>query len=321
MVVVTKKRLKLQRKPSGIMFHHFHGGKHKKCQGSISCEELEAIINSIPRQRIVNANEWISKAEGNRFNGDEVCLTFDDSLRCQFDVALPVLEKYKITAFWFLYTSIYEGVEERLEIYRRFRHEFFNDMDEFYEFFFLYLKKTLADNVFKEKMKNFDPSHYLKHCTYLTANDKKFRFVRDEVLSTASYTHFMDEIILLKGGRIRNLAEGLWLTRRQVKYLADHGHEIGMHSHTHPTKLSQLSLLDQKVEFENNIRVLKKLTGQTPRSVSYPNNSFNKDTLDVLRSLDTKVGFRASSDVAENSSLQFARHNHVHLLQQLIACP
>ena len=138
MVVVTKKRLKLQRKPSGIMFHHFHGGKHKKCQGSISCEELEAIINSIPRQRIVNANEWISKAEGNRFNGDEVCLTFDDSLRCQFDVALPVLEKYKITAFWFLYTSIYEGVEERLEIYRRFRHEFFNDMDEFYEFFFLF---------------------------------------------------------------------------------------------------------------------------------------------------------------------------------------
>ena len=317
MAKIVQNHLELAKKPAGIMFHHFHGGSHKKSQGSISCKELEAIITAIPRERIISAKEWMLKAEAEKFNGDEICLTFDDSLRCQFDVALGVLEQFEITAFWFLYTSIYEGVQERLEIYRRFRHECFASIEQFYEFFFSNLQHFGVANIYNKKIKSFDPNKYLNHCTYLSANDKKFRYVRDEILTRKCFTGFMDELISRKGRSIQELAQGLWLTNDQIRYLADREHEIGMHTHTHPTKLSLLSPKDQKIEFYNNRRVLRKLTGHSPRSVSYPNNSFNEDTVSVLHSMGTNVGFCASENVAEHNNLQFPRYNHVHLLHRL----
>ena len=38
----------------------------------------------------------------------DTCITFDDGLRSQFKYALPILNKYNIKAFWFIYTSIFE---------------------------------------------------------------------------------------------------------------------------------------------------------------------------------------------------------------------
>ena len=37
-------------------------------------------------------------------------VTFDDNLKCQYDIALPILDKYSLKAFWFIYTSPLDGV-------------------------------------------------------------------------------------------------------------------------------------------------------------------------------------------------------------------
>ena len=106
----------------GIMFHHFHDGKvHTKGQGSISKDDFYKIINFIGIKNILNADIFYEKFLNNKLKDNEVCLTFDDGIKCQIDVALPVLEDLKIKSFFFVYTSLFDGKPDNLEIFRYFR--------------------------------------------------------------------------------------------------------------------------------------------------------------------------------------------------------
>ena len=78
----------------GIMFHHFHDNKiHFPSQGSIDKNQLNGIINLIGKKNILNPNEFFKKLKKNKNKKKFVCLTFDDGLKSQIDVALPVLKK------------------------------------------------------------------------------------------------------------------------------------------------------------------------------------------------------------------------------------
>ena len=75
----------------GIMFHHFHDdGIHTKGQGSISKDDFYKLINFIGRKNILDADVFFEKFKENKLKENEVCLTFDDAIKCQIDVALPV---------------------------------------------------------------------------------------------------------------------------------------------------------------------------------------------------------------------------------------
>ena len=91
----------------GIMFHHFHGGSHHKSQGSISSEQLVKIIEHY-KKVLIPAHDWAKKARSGTLK-NEVCLTFDDNLRCQYDIAYPILNRYGLTGFWFISTAIFDG--------------------------------------------------------------------------------------------------------------------------------------------------------------------------------------------------------------------
>src|SRR4051812_45501260 len=107
--------------PHGVMFHHFHDATHPAGQGSISAGQLRHMIESIGPARILPAREFLWRAQHKTLRPTDICLTFDDNLRCQYDVALPVLREFGLTAFWFVYTSVLQGNVESLEIYRHFR--------------------------------------------------------------------------------------------------------------------------------------------------------------------------------------------------------
>jgi len=120
----------------GVMFHHFHDSLHPAGQGSISADELTRMIESIGPQRILPAREFLWRANRNQLPPDAICLTFDDNLHCQYDIARPVLDRFALTGFWFVYTSVLQGNVEPLEIYRHFRMTQFESVDAFYGAFF-----------------------------------------------------------------------------------------------------------------------------------------------------------------------------------------
>ena len=126
------------------MFHHFHDdGVHTKGQGSISKDDFYKLIKFIGRKNILDADVFFEKFRENNLKENEVCLTFDDSIKSQIDVALPVLEDLKIKSFFFVNTSLFDGNPNNLEVFRYFRMNYFKNVDEFYINFYKKLNKDL----------------------------------------------------------------------------------------------------------------------------------------------------------------------------------
>ena len=81
----------------GIMFHLFHDDKrHLKGQGSISKDGLLNLIKFIGRKNILNADDFLKRYKEKKLKKNHVCFTFDDCLKCQFDIAFPVMEYLNI---------------------------------------------------------------------------------------------------------------------------------------------------------------------------------------------------------------------------------
>ena len=130
----------------GIMFHHFHDDNiHTRIQGSISRDDFYKIIYFIGRKNILDADIFFDKYKKNKLKKNEVCITFDDALKSQIDIALPVLEDLKIKSFFFVYTSIFDENPDTLEIFRYFRNVYFNSVDDFYINFYKVLNKDLNE--------------------------------------------------------------------------------------------------------------------------------------------------------------------------------
>ena len=88
----------------GIMFHHFHDDiRHKKSQGSISAKEFEKIIKFVGLKNILEPKIFIDLLREKKIQKNHVCITFDDNLKSQYDIAIPVLKKYNLKAFFFIY--------------------------------------------------------------------------------------------------------------------------------------------------------------------------------------------------------------------------
>ena len=132
----------------GIMFHHFHDNAiHTKVQGSIDKNDFFKMINFIGRKNILDADVFYEKFKNNKLKNNEVCLTFDDAIKCQIDIALPILEELKIKSFFFVYTSMFDGKPDNLEIFRYFRMNYFITVDEFYNEFYEFLKLPIEQQL------------------------------------------------------------------------------------------------------------------------------------------------------------------------------
>jgi len=92
---------------------------------------------------------------------------------------------------------------------------------------------------------------------------------------------------------------------------------VGLHSSTHPTVLANLSRADQQREYQANYERLHRLTGRVPDTMSHPTNSYNADTLEILRQMGIRLGFRANMAQAVYSTLEHPREDHANILAEM----
>ncbi len=304
--------------PHGIMFHHFHDDTHPVSQGSISADELAQIIEYCGVDRFLRADEWFRKATGGTLDAHDLCITFDDGLLCQYDVALPVLEHYHLTGFWFVYTSVHAGSVEMIEVYRTFRHQCFIDMEQFYERFFAAIEDSQYREMVAAYLETFDVGTYLCDCPFYSAADKRFRFVRDAVLDPAAYEDVMMRMMEDEDFDPVQWVPTLWMRDDHLRGLHSRGHVIGLHSHTHPTMIARIPLSEQEKEYSANLDTLSRILGEAPLTVAHPCNSYNQDTLKILRRLGVKVGFRGTMEIQPApSELEFPREDHANIMRGL----
>lgn len=302
------------------MFHHFHGHGHPRVQGSISADELELLLEYVGKGRVVDPAEWLEQAGSGQFREDAICLTFDDALRCQVDVAAPVLERLGLRAFWFIYSSPFKGQLARFEVYRLFRTSQFPNVETFYSEFFARIFGSEYAEKARAALSDTELARRKKRFPFYSDSDIKFRLIRDHALDRNEYEAVMDSFILEHGLTLEGLADGLWMTDEHLRALAADGHAVGLHSYSHPMVMGRLARDEQRAEYERNYAHLCRVTGRKPLAMAHPAGSYNQMTLDILESLGILCGFCSSMTPPDGAALnpsrmEIAREDHANVVK------
>ena len=310
----------------GIMFHHFHDNKkYLKSQGSINQNQLLKIIKYIGRDNILNADEFCEKLKKNRLKKNNVCFTFDDALKCQYDIALPILQDYKIRAFFFVYSSILKNKPDKIEVFRHYRTSCFKNINSFYEKFFSLCTRKYGEkklNIFFKKSKS-KISLTKKKFPFYSLNDIKFRILRDKFLIKKDYDSLMSELMMISKYNYKNEFKKLLLNKSNIKQISSNGHLIGLHTHNHPTLLEEEEKSIQYKEYFTNKKILEKITNKKIISMSHPCGSYSKSTLKILKNLGIQIGFKQTILIDEKvkkinqSKLEIAREDHSNIIKKI----
>ncbi len=298
----------------GLMFHHFSDGRHPRGQGAISAREFKDILDYIGIDRILPALEWQDRSLAGTLPDDAVCLTFDDALRCQMDVAKPVMDSLGLTGFWFVYSAVFEGQIGKLETYRYFRT--MKGVDDFYRSFDTAVSHSQWSEEINSSLKKFDENSYMKEYTFFTPADRKFRFLRDDALGPVRYEYLMDTMLEEEGFDAQSLAPLLWMNDESLRELERDGNIVGLHSYSHPTAIEREEPDRQREEYSKNRDHLKSVLRSAPTTVSHPSNSYNATTLEILASLGITLGFRADMKFGL-SQLEQPREDHSHIMMTM----
>ena len=311
----------------GVMFHHFHDDKkHFKSQGSIDKNLFYKIIKHVGRENIVDPKEFSSLVKNKQYDKNKICITFDDALKSQIDIAIPVLEELKIKAFFFIYSDVFNFNKNNIEIIRYFRNIFFDNINIFYNEFanesYNDFKKSEIDNFFNNNL--LQMNIFQKHFPIYSKEDTKYRFLRDRFFTHSQYLKIIERMYKKFDFNIKETYFNTLMKKEDIVDLSMKGHEIGLHSHTHPTKFENLIFMDQEKEYKTNLKILKKiLDNKNINSMSHPCGSYNDDTLKILNKLDISIGFKESllidnkMQVVNNSNLEIARIDHSNIVKKL----
>ena len=305
------------------MLHHFHDARHPASQGSISAQEFEQILDFVGPQRILTPQEWLARLDRGALRPEDLCLTFDDALLSQIDIALPVLQRYRLRAFWFVYSSVFEGHFSRFEVYRAFRSRCFENTEDFFADF----TKRVLGSTFAQKARAALQDEQIDRMRstfpFYSRGDVEFRLIRDRALTPQEYDAFMDDWLAESGIGLADLARGLWMKDEHLRELAREGHVIGLHSYSHPMVMASLPYEEQLNEYKNNVRHIESALSVAPLAMAHPANSYSDVTLQVLSSLGIRCGFRSNMSPSKPGEplnanrLELAREDHANIMRRL----
>lgn len=300
-----------------IMFHHFHDRRHPAGQGAISADEFDRLLDFVGVDRILPAKEWEKRAVTGTLRDEDIALSFDDALRCQYDVALPVLRQRNLTGFWFVYSSVFDGILRKMEVYRYFRTVAFGDVEDFYMSFNAALLTSRYAKKVRSALDDFRPATYLSEFPFYTDGDRRFRFLRDRILGPQAFEEVMDEMITRSNLDVAAFRDLLWMDNACLQELTGDGHVIGLHSYSHFTDFATLSVEQQRIEYLRNREHIESVTGVRPVSMSHPCNSYTEETFQVLSSLGIAIGFRSNMAKGLSGPYELPRQDHALLMRAM----
>lgn len=301
----------------GVMFHHFHSDDHAAKPGSIDAHTLRRMLAHLrARFSLLDADLFLERALEGSLGPTDVVLTFDDALKSQIDVALPVLDEASVVGIFNVYSSVFSGEPDRLEIYADFRAIAFTDFPSFWDEFF-----AVSVELFPEltlRLEHEYPPGYLSDFPFYSDSERRFRFLRDALLRPDAYRVVMDLMLDRSAYDLASRIDSLWMDRADLEGLVGSGHVIGLHSHSHPTRMSELSREDQVEEYTLNFNWISEELGVTPFVVAHPCGDYSDETLGVLGDLGIRVGFRSSlTEGPYGSLLEIPRKDHAVRLKEL----
>ncbi|MDD9899584.1 MAG: polysaccharide deacetylase family protein [Alphaproteobacteria bacterium] len=301
--------------PFGIMFHHFHDGKqHPYIQGALTAEEFRDVLTGANGLEILPAQTWLDLFYKGELKPTQSCITFDDALQCQYDIALPIMEELGLTAFWFVYSSVFEGVMEPFELHRFFKNVAYDSVEDFNRSFIDGIRRFQPDAHDWDAIVVSDSAkkHLSEHHFY-SESDRLFRYIRDIVLTPQEFADAMESLMQEKGFSAHDWVKSMWMDDDCLRDLKSRGHVIGLHSYSHPVNFRRLELSEQVREYFKNVLHLTKVLGEAPGVMAHPSNSYNDATLEILKGFGVRCGFRSDPAESGGTPLEIARIDSLDL--------
>lgn len=304
----------------GVEFHYFCDDQnHPPCQGALTAADFSELVAYLRRNyTLLNAQDFYDAVASGEGKPGQICLTFDDGVRSQWDVAVPCMEKMGLTGMFFVYTSHFENDPSMLEVYHDFRFRKYAVVDDFYTDFFSVLKldpETGRPDVLR-KMADFRYESYLAHCPWHSYTDKLFRYTRDQLLTQTQYRRLMRILMEQKEYSWQEACRQLWISGQELKQLETGGHMVGLHSHTHPTNICALNEQAHAQEYIRNARCLEQILGHKIHIAAYPCGGHSDYARAVLAQLGVRLAFTAEMTQRTDPMLM-PRKNHPLVVKEM----
>ena len=150
-------------------------------------------------------------------------ILFDDCLFSQYKIPLDILKKYKLKAFWFIYSSVFNGELDSFEIYRKFRVQYYKNFNFFFKDFIKTYKNLHLKNIIQSKNNiskyNKKIIQIKKSYPMYSHNDIVYRIIRDEVLEKEEFEIIMNQMIAKKNTTFKKISTNLWMKNKHLKVL------------------------------------------------------------------------------------------------------
>jgi peptidoglycan/xylan/chitin deacetylase (PgdA/CDA1 family) len=215
----------------------------------------------------VSAGDIIQSLDGKKSLPDKaILITFDDGLREQYELALPVLDKLGIPAV--LYINTQNIAECKVSLVHKIHLLLTNVPYEEYQAEIL--KQAAA--LFEKDLSMVDRPKAIEHYNYDEPERAVVKYFLNFCLSFEEQSEiiglFFEKIF---PGKEEVICDDLYLTEQQIKILSERGY-LGSHSHRHiPLGL----YTDEEIEkdISRSAEIIHSITGRRPLTISYPYGS------------------------------------------------
>ena len=220
-----------------------------------------------------------------------ITVSFDDGYLNNLEVALPILDKYKVKTTFFISGICSEDDNFIL----------WSDIIAFASYFstenFIIVndKKFIKQGKYNliEEKSNISIYNYIKNLPYLQ---------RDEILNEVKKTYDFEN-------NLTKLPKEYWklMNREEIKKLSESEIvTIGSHGHLH-YNLANIDLEQAKIELEVSKKILSDITGKNINLISFPDGSYNENVKEIAIKLGYEgllaVDYRTESDYLDKKIL------------------
>lgn len=251
-----------------INHHYIRGNYNLPYPGinGISPDQFRNKLLMLSKHGTFVSGTQIAKAiDGNTdLPARSLIITFDDGLKEQYEIALPILNELNIPALFFINTINTEGIVSSVHKIHLLRS--YVSPGDFSDELFSFIRTEALDGIDLDAAKAMGVSHYI-YDDEVTASIK---YILNFMLPVVSLDKFINNLFP-KYFNEETVALELYMSPEQISHLADLGY-LGSHGHEH-LPLGQLPDESASFQIQRSQEIIKNVTGKDAVAFSYPYGS------------------------------------------------
>lgn len=263
-------------------YHHFDSNLFEE-----KIKELSSKYHIISYQEFVNAMN-----QNVKLNDNYIMLTFDDGTVDHYKYVYKILKKYNLSGLFFVPSCIFnKKVLDIQLIHKLVSLKNFNDV--------------YNDLINKVKEINFDFDAISLIKTFDDNKSALFKQLLQYLLEEKDRKRILK--YLVEKYNISVNVDDYYMSIDMIKKMKNANMYFGLHTSNHP-RLAFLNKKQQENEIKENLNFMlsNDIVDEEMISIAYPYGSYNSDTLEVLKKLNIKYGFKVNLD-GNTSDLEIGR--------------